>query len=181
MLFRSRRRFLLLLFAVFLLVFLLVRSRLSEFDEERIQNSLLNELPKLERRVRDAQANLSSLRIQLTKTNKRLSKATWHLQRLVKTIDAEQKERQKIFRSNPFDWDLQRLTTNETQRFRLFFHRPNFAEPFERTQSDAFFSRVDRISTPYETKNRSEAFFNVGYWPIGSTSTEIDLLEKSTR
>ncbi|CAF4215610.1 unnamed protein product, partial [Rotaria magnacalcarata] len=101
---RQRWLVFVLIFASFLLIHKYNSIRKSFLsDEHRIYTSLLVELPQLERLIRVKQENFSSIKNRLAKIEKHLFKYTWHLQRLIKTIDYNKQQQKKISRFNSFD------------------------------------------------------------------------------
>lgn len=173
----SRRRHYFLLLAIVVSISIIYRSNRIEIDEKRIQKSLLNELPILERRIRDGQANLSSLRMESKKMSRLLTKYSWQVKRLIYTIDEHEREEKEILPSKPFDFDLPRLQDREknTRPFRLYFHRSNTSNPMIQEE---FYSRIANISTPYLTDNQTEAYLNLLYLPI--QSNEGDFCRKTS-
>lgn len=137
-------------------------------DEHRIYTSLLIELPRLERRIRDEQANLSFVRNQLAKVEKSLTKHSWHLGRLIKTLEAYRQEEKRVFRSNTFDFDLEKSNEKNSTKFLVYFHRVNLLDGVDPTISEIFHSKLSTLSSPYLTFNQSEAYLHLVYLPIRS-------------
>jgi hypothetical protein len=147
-------------------------------DEHRIYTSLLAELPRLERILRVEQRNLSSTRKQLIQTNDALTRSTWHLQRLLKTIDAYRNESKRIFRSNTFDFDLERRNERRVTRFRVYFHSIGNIVADDVIDFDRW-HEVHRqfvsMRTPYVTRNISDAHLKLIYLPLRSARNDICL------
>jgi len=94
---RQRWLFFILIFGCLLLIY---KKKSFFTDEHRIYTSLIIELPHLERLIRIKQTNLSSIQNRLIKTEKSLLKSTWHLNRLIQTINYNKQEQKRIFHFN---------------------------------------------------------------------------------
>ncbi|CAF3770703.1 unnamed protein product [Rotaria socialis] len=179
---RQRWLFFVLIFASFLLIYKYNSIRKSFLtDEHRIYTSLLVELPQLERLIRVKQANLSSIQNRLTKIEKHLFKYTWHLQRLVKTIDYNKQQQKKISRFNSFDLDFERNFRNNQTKFLIYFHWINISNGVDYDILNKFHFNISIINSPYVTLNKGEAYLHVIYLPIRSYQRNIcyrDLIDK---
>ncbi len=170
---RLRWLFSILIFGCFLI---LIYKKKSIFtDEHRIYTSLLIDLPHLERLIRLKQTNLSDTQNRLIKIEKTLTKYTWHLNRLIQTINYNQQEAKKIYHFNSFDFDLEK---NNLTKFFIYFHSINISNHIDYDILNKFYSN---IRSPYITFNENEAFLHVIYLPIRSNKGNIcykDFIEK---
>ncbi|CAF3833852.1 unnamed protein product [Rotaria magnacalcarata] len=150
-------------------------------DEHRIYTSLLVELPQLERLIRVKQENFSSIKNRLTKIEKHLFKYTWHLQRLIKTIDYNKQQQKKISRFNSFDLDLEKHFRNNPTKFLIYFHWINISNDVDYDILNKFHFKISIINSPYVTLNKGEAYLHAIYLPIRSYQRNIcyrDLIDK---
>lgn len=179
---RHRWLFIGLIFGGFLLVYYFNHVRKSFLtDEHRIYTSLLTELPHFERLIRLKQANLSSIQSRLTKIEKYLNKYTWHLNRLIKTIDYNKQQEKQIYRSTSFDFDLEKNIHKNRTKFLIYFHSINISNGIDYGILNEFHSKISSINSPYITFNKSEAYLNVIYLPIRSYERNLcfkDLIDK---
>lgn len=165
------------LFFVFVFgCFLLIYKKKSFFtDEHRIYTSLIIELPHLERLIRIKQTNLSSLQNRLIKVEKSLIKSTWHLNRLIRTINYNKNQQRKISHFNSFDLDFEK---NIQTKFLIYFHSINISSNIDYDILNKFHSN---IQTPYRTFNENHAFLQIIYLPIRTYNVNIcykDLIDK---
>ncbi len=171
MLFYKRWLFFVLIFGCFLLIY---KKKYFLTDEHRIYTSLIIELPHIERLIRIKQRNLSLIQTRLLKVEKSLLKSTWHLNRLIKTINYNKQEQKRIVHFNSFDFDFDK---NQT-KFLLYFHLRNISNDIDYYILNKFHSN---IQSSYVTLNENEAFLHVIYLPIRSNNANIcykDLIEK---
>lgn len=180
---RQRCIFFVLFVGIVLLIFQCIHVRKYFLtDEHRIFNSLLIELPHLERIIRIKQANLSSIQSRLVKAEKYLSKYTWHLNRLIKTIDYNKQENKNSYYFNSFDFDFEKNNYNNHSKFLVSFHLINISNDIDYQILNKFYSNIRTIQSPYVTSNRSEAYLNVIYLPIKQYQRNIcykDLIDKN--
>ncbi|CAF3862709.1 unnamed protein product, partial [Rotaria sordida] len=144
-------------------------------DEHRIFTSLLIELPHIERLIRMKQVNLTLIQNRLNKVEKYLTKYTWHLNRLIKTIDYnKQEEKKKNFRFNSFDLDLEKNIHKNYTKFLVCFHLiKSLNDDIDYQILNKFHLKISTINSPYITLNKSEAYLNVIYLPIRSYQRNI--------
>ncbi|CAF1270031.1 unnamed protein product [Rotaria sordida] len=144
-------------------------------DEHRIFTSLIIELPHIERLIRMKQVNLTLIQNRLNKVEKYLTKYTWHLNRLIKTIDYnKQEEKKKIFRFNSFDLDLEKNIHKNYTKFLVCFHLiKSLNDDIDYQILNEFHLKISTINSPYITLNKSEAYLNVIYLPIRSYQRNI--------
>ena len=157
-----------MIFFFFLLIFRFHRSTI--LDEQRILESLSNELPQLERFIRNEQKNLSDLQNQLIKIGKSLTKYDWHLRRIVKTIDFHRQRENISFRHNTFDFDLEKFDRFNSKKLQLFFRSIDLSD---RSIFNEFYRKLFNISSPYVTFDESQATHTVVYLPIRSTNQTV--------
>jgi hypothetical protein len=177
---RQRWLFFVLIFGSFLLIYKYNHIKTYVLsDEHRIYTSLLIELPRLERLIRVKQTNLSYVQNRLIKIEKYLTKYTWHLNRLIKTIDYnEQQQQKRILHFNSFDLDLDKTRNDNHTKFLVYFHLINISNDIDYHSLYEFHSK---IQSPYVTLNESEAYLHVIYLPIRSnklTNCYKDLIDK---
>jgi hypothetical protein len=165
---RQRCLLFVLLIGSLLLIFKKYNSALT--DEHRIYTSLIIELPRLERLIRFKQTNLSSTQNRLIRIEKTLSKYTWHLNRLIKTIDYNKQEQKRIYRFNSFDFDLEKNISNNQTKFLVYFHSINISNDIDYHILNEFHSN---IQSPYVTLNQSEAHLHLIYLSIRSNKSNI--------
>ena len=174
--YRCRRRwmFFVLLCACLLLAYKFREQKTySVTDEHLIYTSLLIELPHLESAIRAKQANLSRVQNQLARVEKHLSKYTWHLTRLINTIDSQHAQAKRLSRSTSFDWDVDRDRSDNATRFLLYFHPMCDTDGTDQQLCNEFHSKIATVRSPHITSNRSEASLRVIYLPIRSKSRPI--------
>ncbi|CAF3605331.1 unnamed protein product [Rotaria sp. Silwood1] len=172
---RQRWLFIILIFGFFLLIYKYNQIRKYYFtDEHRIYTSLLIELPNIERLIRLKQANLTIIQNRLKKIEKYLTKYTWHLNRLIKTIDYNKKEEKKIFHFNSFDFDLEKNIHKNYTKFLVCFHLIKSSnDDIDYQILNEFHLKISKINSPYITLNKSEAYLNIIYLPIQSYQRNI--------
>ncbi|CAF4647795.1 unnamed protein product [Rotaria sp. Silwood2] len=182
---RQRWLFFVLIFGCILLIYKYNQIRKYYFtDEHRIFTSLLIELPKIERLIRMKQTNLTLIQNRLKKVEKYLTKYTWHLNRLIKTIDYNNKEEEekKIFHFNSFDLDLEKNIHKNHTKFLVCFHLLKSSnDDIDYQILNEFHSKISIINSPYITLNKSEAYLNIIYLPIRSYQRNIcykDLIDE---
>jgi hypothetical protein len=116
------------------------------------------------------QANLSLIQNRLIKIEKSLSKSTWHLNRLIETINYNKQEQKRISHFNSFDFDLEKNFNNNQTKFFLYFHLINISNDIDYNILNQFHST---IQSSYITLNENEAFLHVIYLPIRSNKANI--------
>ena len=167
LMFYRRQRYVLLILLL-LSIFVIYKSnqvqRYFFTDEHRIYTSLIAELPRLERVIRTKQFNLSQLQTRLSKVEKRLTKYSWHLNRLIKTIRRNTQEQKPSPRFNSFDFDFDR----NQSKFLVYFQFTNISEDLDPHSLHEFHSKLRQIQSPYITFNESDAYLHVVYLPIRS-------------
>ncbi len=171
---RIRCLFFVLIFALFLVF--IYRKKYVFTDEHRIYTSLIVELPHFERLIREKQTNLSDTQNRLIKIERTLSKYTWHLNRLIQTINYNKQEIKRISHFNSFDFDLEK----NQSKFLVYFHFiTNISNDINHEILKQFHSN---IQSPYLTLNETEAFLKIIYLPIRSNQAKIcykDLFNKN--
>ena len=171
---RRRWLFFVLLCVCFLLAYKFHEQKTySVTDEHLIYTSLRIELPRLERAIRAKQANLSRVQNQLTRVERHLSKYTWHLNRLINTIDSQHAQTKRLSRFTSFDWDVQSDRRNNATRFVLHFHPMCDTDGIDQQLCNEFHSKILTVRNPYITSNRSDASLRVIYLPIRSDARPI--------
>lgn len=144
-------------------------------DEHRIYTSILEDLPHYERLLREKQKNFSDVQYRLNKIERTLSKYTWHLNRLLRTIRFNQDKSIRHSYFNSFDFD----TTKNQSKFLVYFHSvTNLSIDIHEEILRVFHSN---IRSSYRTLNPSEAALKIIYLPIRSNQAKLcykDLFSK---
>jgi hypothetical protein len=146
---------------------LIYRKKYFLTDEHRIYTSLLSELPHLEREIRDKQRNLSDIQNRLIKIERTLSKYTWHLNRLIQTINSNKQETKRISYFNSFDYDFEK---NQSKFLVYFYLIKNISNDIDEQILNQFHSN---IQSSYLTFNQTQAFLKIIYLPIRSNHEKI--------
>lgn len=160
--FRRRTRLILFLLIFVVFVAFLTRKSLILTDEHRIYTSLIIELPKLERLIRSKQKNLSTIQIRVNKLEKTLNKYTWHLKRLLKTLNSTRTNRRQ------FHWQFFSPELNRNSKsFRFYLHWKNLSTDLDYSVWQKFDSNFSR------TWSTTDAYLHLIYLPIRSNNQQI--------
>ena len=151
--------------AFFFLRIFYAKYRLT--DEHRIYTSILEELPHFERLLREKQKNFSDVQYRLNKIERTLSKYTWHLNRLLRTIRFNQDKSIRHSHFNSFDFDF----TKNQSKFLVYFHpTTKLSIDIDDEILRQFYSN---IRSPYRTFNQTEAVLKIVYLPIRSNQGKL--------